>query len=114
MRNGRTAAIKLRGHFKASLISYRLNIYEGMLEPATPDGRLAGDPLSNSISPSNGAERHEPTTVLKSETKIDHTRIGFGDSLNMRFPMHLLTTEKCIQSMQVLIYTYFKLGGFHV
>nr|MDO8084247.1 pyruvate formate lyase family protein [Candidatus Sigynarchaeum springense] len=104
----------LGGHFKASLISYGLNIYEGKLEPATPDGRLAGEPLSNSISPSNGAERKGPTAMLKSEAKIDHTKIGFGDSLNMRFPQHLLMHENGIRGLQALIETYFKMGGFHV
>ncbi|MBI5482309.1 MAG: radical SAM protein [Deltaproteobacteria bacterium] len=54
------------GHYKASLISYGLNVYEGALEPASADGRRAGEPLSNSMSPSNGAERRGPTAALSS------------------------------------------------
>ncbi|MHA1799385.1 MAG: pyruvate formate lyase family protein, partial [Candidatus Helarchaeota archaeon] len=102
------------GHFKASFISYGLNVYEGMLEPATPNGRLASQPLSNSISPSNGAEKEGPTAAIKSVAKIDHTKIGYGDSFNMKFPLSLLNTEKGIQSFETLVKTYFDLGGFHV
>ena len=52
--------------------------------------------------------------MLKSESKIDHTKIGFGDSLNMRFPRQLLTNENGIAGLQELIETYFILGGFNV
>ncbi len=102
------------GHYKASLISYGLNVYEGALEPATPDGRRAGEPLSNSMSPSNGAERRGPTAVLNSLARIDHTRIGYGNSLNMRLPVGLLKTEKGVDSAAHLVRAYFDRGGFHV
>src|SRR5271157_720888 len=102
------------GHYKASFISYGLNVYEGALEPATPDGRKAGAPVSNSISPSNGAEMKGPTAVLNSLAKIDHAKIGYGDSLNMKFPAYLLHSEKGSESLEQLDLTYFKKGGFHV
>ena len=102
------------GHYKASLISYGLNVYEGALEPATPDGRLAGAPLSNSMSPSNGAERKGPTAALNSVARIDHTKFGYGNSLNMRLPIGLLASEKGAQSVADLVRVYFQKGGFHV
>lgn len=102
------------GHYKASLISYGLNVYEGALEPATPDGRRAGEPLSNSMSPSNGAERRGPTAVLNSLARIDHTRIGYGNSLNMRLPVGVLRTDKGVDSVAHLVRAYFDKGGFHV
>ncbi len=102
------------GHFKPSFISYGLNIYEGTLEPATPNGRKAGEPLSNSISPCNGSEKNGPTAAFNSLSKIDHTKIGYGDSLNMRFPNYLLQSDKDIDILKSLILTYFKKGGFHV
>ncbi len=102
------------GHYKASLISYGLNVYEGALEPATPDGRRAGEPLSNSMSPSNGAERKGPTAVLNSLARIDHTAIGYGNSLNMRLPVGLLKTDKGVESAAHLVRAYFDKGGFHV
>ncbi len=102
------------GHFKASLISYGLNVYEGALEPATPDGRRAGEPLSNSMSPSNGAERKGPTAVLNSMARIDHTQIGYGNSLNVKLPLGLLASDKGVESLAGLVRTYFHKGGFHV
>ncbi len=102
------------GHFKASFISYGLNVYEGALEPATPDGRKAGEPLSNSISPCNGTEKNGPTAMLNSVAKIDHTKIGYGDSLNMRFPHYLVSSDKNLEVFEHLIDTYFEKGGMHV
>jgi len=102
------------GHYKGSFISYGLNIYEGAMEPATPDGRKAGEPLSNSISPSNGAEKKGPTATLNSLAKIDHTKIGFGNSLNMKFPGAFLQTEKGVKTLETLILAYFAMGGYHV
>ncbi len=102
------------GHFKASLISYGLNVYEGALEPATPDGRGAGMPLSNSMSPSNGAERRGPTATLNSLTRIDHTHIGYGNSLNLRLPVGILRSDKGVESVAHLVRGYFDKGGFHL
>jgi formate C-acetyltransferase len=102
------------GHYKASLISYGLNVYEGALEPATPDGRRAGEPLSNSMSPCNGAERRGPTAALNSVAKIDQTHIGYGNSLNMRLPVGILKSDKGVESVAHLVRGYFDQGGFHV
>lgn len=102
------------GHFKPSFSSYGLNVYEGFLEPATPNGRKATKPLSNSISPCNGAEMNGPTAAIKSIAKVDHTKIGYGDAFNMKFPLNMLNTQKGMESLENLIKTYFDLGGFHV
>lgn len=102
------------GHYKASLISYGLNVYEGALEPATPDGRRAGEPISNSMSPSNGAERRGPTAALTSLARIDQTQIGYGNSVNVRLPVGVLKSEKGVESVAHLVRTYFDKGGFHV
>jgi len=102
------------GHYKASLISYGLNVYEGALEPATPDGRHAGEPLSNSMSPSNGAERRGPTAALNSLAAIDHTHIGYGNSVNMRLPVAILSSDKGVDSVAHLVRGYFDEGGFHI
>ncbi|MCP4750105.1 MAG: hypothetical protein GY866_04385, partial [Proteobacteria bacterium] len=47
----------------------------GAMVPATPDGRKAGDPLSDStLSPCVGADKLGPTAVLKSASKIDTSK----------------------------------------
>lgn len=102
------------GLYKASFISYGLNAFEGKMEPATPNGRKAGEPLSNSFSPSNGVEKLGPTAALNSLAKIDQTSIGYGNSVNMRFPAKMIHNHNEIVLLEQLIKTYFKKGGFHI
>ncbi|MCF8256175.1 MAG: hypothetical protein K9J06_01390 [Flavobacteriales bacterium] len=102
------------GHYKASFISYGLNVFEGKMEPATPDGRKAGRPLSNSFSPSNGAETLGPTAALNSLAKIDQTLIGYGNSVNMRFPSRMTHERTGMVLLENLITTYFAKGGAHI
>ena len=56
---------------------------------ATPDGRLAGQPFSEGISPVQGADRQGPTAVIKSASKMDHLLTG-GTLLNLKFTPSLL------------------------
>jgi formate C-acetyltransferase len=106
--------LNMGGHFKPSIISYGLNIYEGALEPATPNGRMAGEPFSNSISPSNGVEVNGPTAAFNSVAKIDHVKIGYGTSLNMKFPNFIVQSPDNIEIFKSLIESYFEKGGMHV
>jgi formate C-acetyltransferase len=66
------------------------------------------------MSPSNGAERRGPTATLNSMARIDQKKIGYGNSLNMRLPVGILTSEKGVESVAHLVRTYFNKGGFHV
>jgi pyruvate formate-lyase/glycerol dehydratase family glycyl radical enzyme len=102
------------GHYKASFISYGLNVFEGKMEPATPDGRKAGKPLSNSFSPSNGVEKLGPTAALNSLAKINQTLIGYGNSVNMRFPSQITHQKSGMILLESLIKTYFKKGGAQI
>jgi pyruvate-formate lyase len=80
---------------------------------ATPDGRRAGQPLSEGVSPVQGADRHGPTAVLKSVAKMDHGRTG-GTLLNQKFAPALLADEAGLTGLVKLVRTYFALGGHHV
>ncbi|MCK7477367.1 MAG: hypothetical protein M0C28_07650 [Candidatus Moduliflexus flocculans] len=59
---------------------------------ATPDGRLAGDAVSEGVSPVQGADRKGPTAVVKSLGKMDHVRTG-GTLLNQKFTPQLLADD---------------------
>ncbi|TFF91800.1 formate C-acetyltransferase/glycerol dehydratase family glycyl radical enzyme, partial [Candidatus Thorarchaeota archaeon] len=59
------------GHFRINLLPTTCHVYFGSVIGALPDGRPAGKPLSEGISPVQGADRHGPTAVLKSAAKID-------------------------------------------
>jgi len=51
-----------------------------------------GRPLSEGISPVQGADRNGPTAVIKSAAKMDHVKTG-GTLLNMKLTPSLLAGE---------------------
>ena len=101
------------GVYRINLLPTTCHIYFGSVTGATPDGRKAGTPLSEGISPVQGADRHGPTAVLKSAGKMDHVRTG-GTLLNQKFTPHILEGEKGIDTLAHLVRSYFTLGGHHI
>ena len=101
------------GHYRINLLPTTVHVYFGSVIGATPDGRKAGEPLSEGVSPVQGADKKGPTAVIKSVTKMDHIRTG-GTLLNMKFSPHLLEGEDGISKLAQLVRTYFRLDGHHV
>jgi formate C-acetyltransferase len=101
------------GVYRINLLPTTCHVYFGSVTGATPDGRKAWTPLSEGISPVQGADRHGPTAVLKSAGKMDHVRTG-GTLLNQKFTPQLLDGEKGIDSLAHLVRTYFTFGGHHI
>ena len=101
------------GLYRVNMLPTTCHVYFGSVVGATPDGRLKGMPLSEGISPVQGADREGPTAVIKSASKMDHLRTG-GTLLNMKFTPQLLQNESGISAVMNLIRTYFKLDGHHI
>jgi formate C-acetyltransferase len=101
------------GHFRINLLPTTCHIYFGSVTGATPDGRLSGLPVSEGISPVQGADINGPTAVLKSAAKIDHLRTG-GTLLNQKFSPQIFEGEDSIDKIVSLIRAYFKMDGHHV
>jgi len=101
------------GVYHINMLPTTVHIYFGQVTGATPDGRLASQPLSEGISPVQGADRNGPTAVIKSVAKMDHAKTG-GTLLNMKFSPQVLEGEEGIKKFARLIRTYFALGGHHV
>jgi formate C-acetyltransferase len=101
------------GAYHINLLPTTCHVYFGAVTGATPDGRLATKPLSEGISPVQGADRHGPTSVIKSVAKMDHARTG-GTLLNQKFTPRLLADATGLDSLVQLIRTYFKLDGHHI
>jgi formate C-acetyltransferase len=95
------------------MLSTTCHVYFGSVCGATPDGRPAGAPLSEGISPVQGMDRQGPTAVLLSAAKMDHVRTG-GTLLNMKFVPQVLEGEDGLEKLAQLIRTYFRLGGHHI
>ncbi len=102
------------GPFRPSFFSYGMHVMEGLYMGATPNGRLAGDPVSNSLSPSNGAEKNGPAGVLRSVSKMDHTLISNGCSLNIKLMPSMFKGEERLNKMIGLVKGFFSMGGMEL
>jgi formate C-acetyltransferase len=103
----------LGGQHRINLLPTTCHVYFGSVIGATPDGRYAGVPLSEGISPVQGADRKGPTAVLKSAAKIDHIRTG-GTLLNQKFSPQILDSDEGIDKVAQLIRAYFRMDGHHI
>jgi formate C-acetyltransferase len=101
------------GHFRINMLPTTSHVYFGSVTGATADGRLAKKPLSEGISPFQGADRKGPSAVIKSAAKIDHLRTG-GTLLNQKFTPAMLETEKGLDAVVHLIRAYFRMDGHHI
>jgi len=101
------------GAYHINLLPTTVHVYFGSVIGATPDGRRAGTPVSEGVSPVQGADRLGPTAVLRSVAKMDQVRTG-GTLLNQKFTPALLADEAGRRGLLELIRTYFRLGGHHI
>ncbi|MBN1224651.1 MAG: glycyl radical protein, partial [Candidatus Aminicenantes bacterium] len=101
------------GHYRINMLPTTVHVYFGRMVGATADGRKDGEPLSEGVSPVQGADRQGPTAVIKSVAKMDHVRTG-GTLLNQKFTPHLLADKDGIDKLASLIRSYFKLDGHHI
>ena len=78
------------GRYRIEMLPTTCHVYFGSVTGATPDGRRAGLPLSEGISPVQGADRTRARRRWSSSAaKMDHLRTG-GTLLNMKFTPALL------------------------
>lgn len=101
------------GYYRINMLPTTCHVYFGSVTGATPDGRHAGKPLSEGISPVQGADRKGPTAVLCSAAKLDHSLTG-GTLLNQRFTPEILSSDEGISKLVHLIRAYFRMGGHHI
>lgn len=99
--------------FRLNMLSTTCHVYFGLVLGASVNGRFAGRSISDGTSPSQGADTHGPTAVIKSLGKLDQIKSG-GTLLNLRFLPSLLKKEEDIAKLASLIRTYFGMGGHHV
>jgi formate C-acetyltransferase len=101
------------GVHRINMLPTTSHVYFGSVLGATPDGRNANIPLSEGISPSQGADHNGPTSVIKSASKIDHLRTG-GTLLNQKFSPSFFEDEDSYEKLTALIRSYFSLDGHHI
>ncbi len=101
------------GRYRVEMLPTTCHVYFGAVTGAMPDGRQAGMPVSEGISPVQGADRRGPTAVLRSAAKMDHIKTG-GTLLNMKFTPSLVANDDGIKKWLHLVRSYFKMDGHHV
>ena len=101
------------GEHHLNYLSTTCHVYFGSKIGATPDGRHAGQPVSDGISPVQGSDTQGPTAVLKSATRLDHARCG-GTLLNLKITPSLLEHDRGLEHLSHLVRGYFALDGHHL
>ncbi|MDL2232599.1 hypothetical protein LJC63_03340 [Ruminococcaceae bacterium OttesenSCG-928-L11] len=80
---------------------------------ATPDGRLAGMPLSQNSQPSLGASTAGMTARLRAMAQLPFERILSG-AQNLSIQPRIFAGEKGLELLSALTSTYFELGGLQL
>ncbi len=95
----------------SSMSSY---VPEGKVLGALPSGRLAGEPLADANSPSQGQALEGPTAILKSMGKADNTEILGGTPLNIRIMPGAFKDRDGVKRMADLVRVFVDQKIFHL
>ncbi len=112
--NAINSATGPRGRWAAGLYPVTTHVLFGMMTGASPDGRKAGEPLADGISPLQQLDKNGPTATLKSVASIDQKKFSNGTLLNMKLHPSALSNESGKAKLIALIKTYFALGGMEM
>ncbi len=100
------------GIYRPCLVSSGLNILEGRMLGATPDGRLSGEAVSNGISPANGTEKNGLTMTLRSVAfATKNALLTDGATMNIRINPSLIETDEGVDKLTSIVEAYLELGG---
>ena len=83
----------------------------GRITGATPDGRLDGDPLADSVGPAQGRDTNGITAMLNSAAKLPHITLPTATTLNARLDGKLLKGAEGVAKIASLIDGHFTAGG---
>lgn len=90
------------------IINNWANTVLGAHTGASPDGRLAGQPMANANNPAPGNDRQGATAFLNSLVKLDPA-IHAGAVQNMKFSRELFSRER--PKLEALLAGYWSAGG---
>lgn len=93
--------------YTSMILTLGSTVPHGWKTGATADGRKSTMPVSDSISPVNGADKEGPTAVLLSASKIDQSHILEGNVLNLKFAKAALGEGEILKKFINLVSTYF-------
>ena len=88
-----------------------MHVEFGRVTGATPDGRLDGEPLADSLGAAQGRDRQGVTALLNSVAKLPHALLPTATTLNVKLDPRLLADERGIDQVATLIEGHFASGG---
>ncbi|WP_251158582.1 choline trimethylamine-lyase [Caniella muris] len=95
----------LFSHMSHGTLSISNNTPFGQLTGATANGRKAWTPLSDGISPTQGADHKGPTAIIKSVSKMANDNMNIGLVHNFKLMSGLLETPEGQQGLVTLLRT---------
>ncbi len=102
------------GQFQAGLYPVSANVPLGAQTGATPDGRLAHQPVADGVSPTAGTDVCGPTAACNSVAKLDHGIASNGTLFNMKFHPSALSGEEGLEKFIAMLRAYFDQKGMHM
>ena len=102
------------GQFQAGLYPVSANVPLGAQTGATPDGRLAYQPVADGVSPSAGKDVNGPTAAANSVSRLDHGIASNGTLFNQKFHPSALSGRRGLENFVGLIRSYFDQKGSHM
>ncbi len=94
--------------------SVTANVAFGRLISALPDGRKAGTPVNNGVSPSTGAEKNGLTANINSGNKLPSLWFQKGAIFNVRLTPDSLTNDNKRERVAAAIKNYFDHYQYHI
>ena len=102
------------GKFQPGLYPVSANVPMGEGTGATPDGRRAGDPLADGVSPTSGCDVNGPTAAANSVAALDHAIASNGTLFNQKFHPSALSGRQGLEKLSALVRGFFDQKGMHV
>lgn len=110
LRKGKGPKVSCYTMSTSNITSYVPN---GFVVGATPDGRIAGSPLNEGCSPTQGTDVNGPTAVINSVSKLPNEKVGAGQLLNMRFSKDSLAGDENLDRFVSFLKVSAKKGIYH-
>jgi formate C-acetyltransferase len=102
------------GQYVPGIYSMTCHIGFGRKTGALPSGRLAGERLSNGLSPIDGLDRCGPTAVLRSAAALNSHKWSNCCALNIKFDKKMVSGQVGKKALSGIFRTYFEQGGMQV
>lgn len=100
--------------YKCGMFGAADHVPQGEITWATPDGRKAGTPIADAMSPVQGRDTNGPTSVFVSSCCFDHSRYMDGMAVNLKVHPTSLAGNDGIEKLEAMTRTYFDEGGMEV